>query len=320
MPYWYYLIIISAVQRRWMRPRNSWARRYVTIGFSVIQSNAHGYTKAFQLPIELIHHIFIHADAASLVSLSSINHTFQSVSERIIYRHIEPTGPKKTIRCLKTLVARPSLASHTRTYGVGDLESFNDILTAFFKLLSRALHSMTRLTELTILLDGAFSDILFGCPFRLNKLTTALHWDSTFTKWVQEQPDLRIALFCGRYVVGTKIEPQALPNLHRISASPLILASVVPGRPVKDVEICLIHPWLLNEDLMLTTMKIMTFSTGPLTSLQIVSHLSQSTEDVLAAVGVIPRVVSKLDSLAFHAVTGSVTMVRILNCLMISVR
>jgi len=67
-------------------------------------------------------------------------------------------------------------------------------------------------------------------------------------------------------------------------------------------------------------MKIMTFSTGPLTSLQIVSHLSQSTEDVLAAVSVIPRVVSKLDSLAFHAVTGSVTMARILNDLIISVR
>lgn len=168
---------------------------------------------------------------------------------------------------------------------------------------------MTKLTELAILLDGAYTDVLVGCPFHLNKLTSALHWDAKFTKWVQEQPDLRIALFCGRYVVGTKIEPRALPNLTRISAAPLILAAVVPGRPIKEVEICLVHPWLLNEDLMSTTMKIMTFSTGPLSSLQIISHLNESTEDVLAAFSAIPRVVSKLDSLALHAVSGSVTTV-----------
>jgi hypothetical protein len=172
---------------------------------------------------------------------------------------------------------------------------------------------MTRLTELSILLDGSDSDILLGCPFRLTKLTSALHWDGQFTKWLEEQPELRMALFCGRYIVGTEISSHVLPNLTRISASPLILALVVPGRPVKDVEICLINPWLLNEDLMSTTMKIMMFSTRPLSSLRIVSHLSQSTEEILAAVGVIPRVVSTLDSLAFHAVSGSVTTVRILR-------
>lgn len=249
----------------------------------------------------------------SLVALSSVNHTFQSVSERILYRNIRPTSPRKTIRCLKTLVSRSPLASNIRSYEIGDLEDGSDILPSVFKLLSRALHSMTRLTELAILLDGAYSDVLLGCPFRLTKLTSALHWDDPFTKWIQEQPELRIALFCGRYIVGTKMEPQALPNLTRISASPLILAAVVPGRPIKDVEICLVHPWLLNESLMSTAMKIMTFSTRPLSSLQVISHLSEPAEDVLAAFGVIPRIVSKLDSLALHAVSGSVTTVRTLH-------
>ena len=262
------------------------------------------------LPSELVHQIFLYTDTMSLVALSSVNHTVQSVSERILYRNIGSTSARNTVRCLKTLVSRPSLASNTRSYEIGDLEDDCDLLPSFFTLLSRALHGMTRLTELAILLDGPYSDILLGCPFRLTKLTSALHWDDPFTKWVREQPELRIALFCGKYVVGTKINPQALPNLTRISASPLILAAVVPGRPIKEVEICLVHPWLLNEGLMSTTMKIMTFSTGPLSSLQIISHLGESTEDTLAAFGVIPRIVSTLDSLSLHAVSGSVTIVR----------
>jgi hypothetical protein len=135
-----------------------------------------------------------------------------------------------------------------------------------------------------------------------------------FTEWIQEQSELRTALFCGRCVIGTTIDSQALPNLTRVSASPLILAAVVPGRPIQDVEICLVHPWLLNEGLMSTTMKLIAFSTGPLKSLQIISHLSDSTEDVLAAVSVIPRMVSKLDSLALHAVSGAVTVVRVFLC------
>jgi hypothetical protein len=277
--------------------------------------NVHRCTKVCILPTELLHQIFLYTDLVSLLALSIANHTFQSISERILYRNIGPTNSEKTIRCLKTLVSRPSLATYTRSYEVGDLEEDSDLLPAFFKLLSRALHNMTRLTELVILLDGAYSDVLIGCSFRLTKLTSALHWDAPFTTWILEQPDLRIALFYGRYVVGTKIEQQSLPKLTRVSASPLILAAVVPGRPIKEVEICLVHPWLLNEGLMFTTMKIMTFSTGPLSSLQIISHLSESTEDVLAAVGVIPRVVAKLDSLAFHAVSGSVTMVPISNYL-----
>lgn len=269
------------------------------------------YSTASILPNELIHQILLYVDTPSLIALSSVNHTFQSASERILYRNIGPTKPTRTIRCLKTLVIRPALATHIRSYEVGDLEDDSEPLPAFFKLLTKALHNMTRLTELTILLDGPYSDVLVGCPFRLTKLTSALHWNRKFTQWIQEQPELLIALFCGRYVVGTQVDSRALPKLTRISASPLILAAVVPGRPVKEVEICLVHPWLLNEGLMTTTMKIMTFSTGPLNSLQIISHFGESSGDVLAAVGVIPRIVSKLDSLAIHAVSGSVTAVSV---------
>lgn len=204
------------------------------------------------------------------------------------------------------------MASHVRSYEIGDLDEDNDPLPAYFKLLSRALHNMTRLTELVILVDGQYSDLLIGCPFRLTKLTSSLHWDSVFTKWIQEQPELKTALFCGRYVVGTTIDSHALPNLTRVSAPPLILAAVVPGRPIEEVEICLVHPWLFNERLMSTTMRLMAFSTGPLRSIEIILHLSDSTEDVLAAIRVIPQVVSNLHSLALHAVSGAVTIVRVL--------
>lgn len=276
-----------------------------------IPSN-HDLTRSLEvpiLPIEIIDQITSFADSATLVALSAVNQAYQGVSERIIYRKIVCSTPTKTIKCLKTMDKRPSLAHYTLSYEIGDLEDDSEPLPAFFSLLSRVLHRMTRLSELIILLDGPFVRVLAGCPFRLTRLTSALNWDAAFVDWLNEQSELRVAFFCGKHVAGATLNSQALPNLTRISASPLILAAAVPGRPVKNVEICLVHPWLLNEGLMTTTMKIMAFSTGPLNTLQIITRLNDTTSDVLASVGVIPRILSTLDSLAFHAVSGSITPV-----------
>ena len=53
---------------------------------------------------------------------------------------------------------------------------------------------------------------------------------------------------------------------------------------------------------MTTTLKIMAISTGPLNTLHIITRLSDTTSDVLASVGVLPRILSKIYSLAFHTV------------------
>lgn len=71
---------------------------------------------------------------------------------------------------MKSLVHRPVLASQVRFFEIGDMEDDFEFFGAFRKLLYDALHVMTRLTHLKILLDGPYAQILHGCPFRLLKL------------------------------------------------------------------------------------------------------------------------------------------------------
>ncbi|KAI0066250.1 hypothetical protein BV25DRAFT_1821175 [Artomyces pyxidatus] len=166
---------------------------------------------------------------------------------------------------------------------------------------------MPLLTELSFLLNGQTAHVLRGAPFQLTKLTASCDFDPAMASWLAEQRALRTALFCGQFVTGTALALEALPALHRVSASPLILACVVPGRPVREVELCLVHPWLLNKEVLQTTIQIVSYSKGPLHSLQIISHLTESAETVLAALEVIPSGLTSLANLALHAVSGSVT-------------
>ncbi|EGO00262.1 hypothetical protein SERLA73DRAFT_160207, partial [Serpula lacrymans var. lacrymans S7.3] len=269
--------------------------------------NLHQKSHNSSLPVEILHQILYTSDIATLTTLSTVNRTFQAVSEQVLYRNIKILPTQKTIRCLQTLAARPSLAGLIRSYEIDDITKEGDALPAFYKLLSRALHNMTRLTDLTILIEGRHSDILFGCPFNLRTLTSSLSWDTNFTKWMLEQPDITNAIFCGRYVVGCALEPTAITKLTRISASPLILAAVVPGRPLEEVEVCLVHPGLFNQNLLSTTMKILSFSTGPLHSLRVITNLGNSSQNILGALRTVSTTLSTLDSFFLHAVSGSIT-------------
>ncbi|KAG0700709.1 hypothetical protein DFH29DRAFT_607176 [Suillus ampliporus] len=98
----------------------------------------------------------------------------------------------------------------------------------------------------------------------------------------------------------------ALPKLTRVSASPLILAVVVPNRKIKEVELCLLQQKLFKDNILNTASKILSYSTGPLTALQIITYLSD-TRDALAALKAIPMNLPRLNSFAFYASDGAVS-------------
>lgn len=168
---------------------------------------------------------------------------------------------------------------------------------------------MHRLEELTLLVTGPMSYLLRDCSFKLTKVITSCDWDKGLTDWLGGQDELRTALFCGDYTAGGQLVESALPKLNRISASPLTLASVVPGRSIKEVELCLYHPWFFNEDIISTVAKILSYSSGPLQSLQLVSPVAEPASRVLAALGGIPQYLPDLSSLALHTVSGAVSEV-----------
>lgn len=270
-----------------------------------------------RLPMEVLDEIFSYAATPTLARLVLVCHTFQAVATRLLYRHVSALSLSRTTCFLETLASNPSLAAHTRMYEIGDV-GFADasrrglLPPSFFKLLQRALHNMHRLTELTLLLNGPISHVLLGAPFRLTKLTASCDFDSTFTVWLTEQTGLRAAIFCGNFTTGVTLPADALPLLRRVAAAPLTLACVIPGRPIQEVELCLVHPWSLNREVLQTTIRIIAFSKGPLDSLKVISHLAEPPETVLSALEVIPTGLNSITKLALHAVSGSITDVRML--------
>ena len=243
-------------------------------------------------------------------------HMFQGVATRILYRHVPSLSISLTTRCLETLASSPSLAAYTRSFEIGDV-GFADICRrgllppSFFKLLQRALHNMHRLTELTFYLNGPTSHVLLGAPFKLTKLVASCDFDATFTSWLPEQSSLRTAIFCGNYTTGVTLQADALPSLRRVAAAPLTLACVVPGRAIREVDLCLVHPWSLNREVLQVAIRTIASSKGPLDSLRIISHLAESPETVLSAFEVIPTGLNSITKLGLHAVSGSINDVRI---------
>ena len=270
--------------------------------------------QGLRLPVEILDEILSYAALPTLTRLALVSHTFHEVAARLLYRHVPSLSVSHSTLLVETLASKPCLAAHTRTCEIGDM-SFLDanrkglLPPAFFEQLQSALHNMHRLTELTFLLNGPTAHVLLGAPFKLTKLTASCDFDATFASWLTEQPSLRAAIFCGTFTVGVTLPTDALPSLRRVTASPPALARVVPGRPIRDVDLCLVHPWSLHREVLQTTIRVISSSTGPLDSLKIISHLAEPTDIVLSSLETIPSGLSSITKFALHAVSGSITNV-----------
>ncbi|KAG2358451.1 hypothetical protein BDR07DRAFT_1489428 [Suillus spraguei] len=260
---------------------------------------AHGI---LSIPSELIHHILKYLGTADLVNTALICPSFRSISQRVIYRNVQPSEDM-IIPCLRCFALYPHLASCTRTM---ILPRRYDVFSDFFNLLRSALLNASSLTDLTILLDGPYARYLHGCPFRLRSLTTTLDWDKDFIKLIIEQTELRNAMFGGKFVDDMALPSDALTKLTRVSASPLVLAAVVPNRKIKEVELCLLHHALFKDDILSTASIILSYSTGPLTALQVITHISD-TPSALAALKAIAKNLPRLNSFAFYSSDGVVS-------------
>ncbi|KAG2132449.1 uncharacterized protein EDB93DRAFT_906692 [Suillus bovinus] len=257
------------------------------------------------IPSELIHHILKYLGNTDLVNTALVCSSFRFISQRVIYRNVEP-GEDMIIPCLRCFASYPHLASCTRTLILSDATRHYDVLLNYFNLLRRALLNASSLTDLTILLDGPYARYLHGCSFRLRSLTTTLDWDMDFIKLITEQTELRNAMFGGKFVNDMALPCDTLTKLTRVSASPLVLAAVVPNRKIKEVELCLLHQALFKDDILNTASNILSYSTGPLTALQVITRLSD-TPSALAAFKAIAKNLPGLNSFAFYSSDGVVS-------------
>lgn len=267
------------------------------------------------LPIELLNAILLHSNNYDLCQVSQSNRLCHAVATPILYQDIELMSPAKIVQLCTTLSKQPNIALYVRRFHVSDnLTNGLEVFLSYYKLLHRALRQMNNLDSLYLLMGGPCSYVLTGCSFRLKSFTTACHWDIPLVRWLETQDDITTALFCGKFHPDARISSISLPKLQRISASPLILAAVVPNRPVQEVEICLTHPWLLNSEIISTTLRILAFSSSIVHTLQFITYLTDSSETTLEALRAVPEHLPKLVSLAIHIVRGSVTKVCSLFC------
>lgn len=264
-----------------------------------------GAHSVLDIPSELIHHILKYLGNADLVNTAIVCPSFRFLSQRVIYRNVKPTE-NMVIPCLRCFASYPHLASFTRSLVLVDATRYYDVLSNYFNLLRSALLNASSLTDLTILLDGPYAKYLHGCSFRLRSLTTTLDWDSDFIKLITEQTELRNAMFGGKFVNDMVLPSDTLRKLTRVSGSPLVLAAVVPSRNIKEVELCLLQQALFKDDILNTASNILSYSTGPLTALQIITHLSD-TPSALAALKAIAKNLPRLNSFAFYSSDGAVS-------------
>jgi hypothetical protein len=262
------------------------------------------------LPIELLNAILLYSSNQDLCEVAQSNRLCHAVATRVLYRDVELTSPVRIVRLNTTVSRRPDIALHVRRFHVSDnLSSGLEVLPSYYNLLHKALRQMINLVSLSLLMGGPRSFVLTGCTFRLKSFTTACHWDKPLVRWLETQDDITSALFCGRFHHDARISGRSLPKLQRVSASPLILAAVVPNRPVQEAELCLTHPWLLNSDIISTTLRILAYSSSVVRTLQFITHLTDSPETTLGALRAVPEHLPELVSLAIHIVRGSVTKV-----------
>ncbi|OBZ68003.1 hypothetical protein A0H81_11941 [Grifola frondosa] len=119
---------------------------------------------------------------------------------------------------------------------------------------------------------------------------------------------LSVLELCSSSYARIAIDRQALLHLSSVFAPPLALASLVPGRPVKEVGVSLFHPTFVTEELTSIIARDVALSTVPVESLKIAASIEPlEAVEVLAALEAFPRELPSLTAFAFHPISGRIT-------------
>ncbi|RPD78237.1 hypothetical protein L226DRAFT_286903 [Lentinus tigrinus ALCF2SS1-7] len=197
------------------------------------------------LPLEILHIIAAHADGHSLTQLCLANSVVGDVAAFYLYMDLRLRKPITVVKCLKTISKHPELGRRVRVLSIHLHPKVGPHFTiGFGKLLRCALHNVTQLISLELILYGhRFGRYLLGCPARIKNVSLACDWDADLDVWFREQPAIQRLIFHGNsHPAPTSMHPSALPELQCIFAQPSVISHFVPGRPVKRVFVTVDHP------------------------------------------------------------------------------
>ncbi|KAI0081881.1 hypothetical protein K474DRAFT_1655746 [Panus rudis PR-1116 ss-1] len=249
------------------------------------------------LPPELIHEIIENLTYHDLPKVALVSKTIRVMAYSHLYRQLPSLSPRPTVLLMRTLASSVELAKLVRTLNISDLKSYTLVAwtTAFYKLMSDALHNMLNLIDLRLYILGSYTSYLPGCPFQLQSLRIAGDWDKHLGRWLGEQHQIT-----DLWVFSLKLDPvhiadAAVPHLARVMGPPSVVASLVPGRPVKVVDLSIAQQEHFIPDIMRPTCRILDHSMGPLSELIITVDITDMLlTDVFETIDVVPEILPNL--------------------------
>jgi hypothetical protein len=171
------------------------------------------------IPVDVLREILEHVRKADLATLCRVNKICCSYLQDVLYRDIKDAGT----RVIHTLARSTDLARRVRSFAA----------TSPSLELATALRNMSSLRRLSLWGIGDAS-ILKWCTFKLDKFICDFSDSESLQQFLNSQPSLtRVTLF-GDY---EPFDERCLPNLTRVMGNPFLLRELIPGRPVRNVNI-----------------------------------------------------------------------------------
>ncbi|KAL1745221.1 hypothetical protein HDZ31DRAFT_82090 [Schizophyllum fasciatum] len=184
------------------------------------------------LPVEILDHVAQHLALRDKLALAASSPHFNDLCTRLIYRSVDWTSWPQTLRCCRTLLARPRIAQAVRSLSISLESSPPPLLQAAYRTLSAALQRLERLRTLYVVAphDAYFSIVLAPCRFNhLVNLTLSLPIPRAFSAFLARHDDLRaLQIHPSAYAHDfTSVPFIALPALRTLVAPQLWLPKLV---------------------------------------------------------------------------------------------
>lgn len=220
------------------------------------------------LPIELVDQISLCLPSEDQVSFAATAKRYNSIVNRVLYRHITLDPLYDNLDCLHSLADNPTIALHVRSFTIR-LAHSSGLLSA----LQAAISNMTELTSLDIYVEQLTDSWIMQTPDtsvynRLDRFTCSFNLDQSLAHFLNKTPALRKlhihSLPTSPSEFVSSLRPDALPLLFQFHGSSHAAQFIVPGRPVEDIH-------LASGDLTEEVARSLAYSTGPVRELSAVT-------------------------------------------------
>jgi hypothetical protein len=187
-----------------------------------------------KLSTDVLQAILENVDQADLATVCQVNRICCAFAQELLYRNISILSIND-LKVIRTLAQSNHLSRRVRSFSATYIYKDNPR-----KEIVKALQNMSSLRSLTLqTTPDLYTSILGVYSFKLDSFTFEFksYEPEPLLKFLNSQPSLTHLELSTYYNNSIKVEATCLPNLIRISAPFPCLRSLIPDRPVSNVNI-----------------------------------------------------------------------------------